>query len=231
MSKFGLKRISAPKTWDINKKERKFALRPFSGSSNFREGLTLCSILRDYLKFVNTMREAKFALNHKEILVNGKRKKNVHHIVGFMEIISFPDLNKDFRIIIDKKGKLRLVKISKKESEIIPLKIKGITVLKKGQTQVNLSGSKNILTKKKGLKLGDSLLISIKDNKIKEHFKLEKGAFIILTGGKHVGEKGLIEKIENNDIIFKTKEGKELETKKKYAYVLGKGKSSIKLEE
>ncbi|MCK5107237.1 MAG: hypothetical protein KAQ83_00765 [Nanoarchaeota archaeon] len=231
MTKFGLKRIPSPKTWDIKKKKIRFTTRPLPGPFKFNESLTLTVILRDYLNFVNTMREAKFAVNNNEILINNKRRKDVKNTAGFMDVISFPKMDQYFRLNISKKGKIIIYEIKKTEADLVPSKIKGIKIANKETIQISLAGGKNILTKKKGFKPGDSLILSAKDNKIIEHIKLEKGAFIILTAGKHVGEQGVIETIEGNNIIFKTKEGTELETKKRYAYALGKGKSSIKLDE
>ena len=229
MTKFGLKRIPAPKSWDIKKKIIRFTTRPFPGGASLKEGLALGTIMRDYLGFVNTMREAKHAVNHQDILINNKKKKDIHHIVGLMDVLSFPSLNKHFRLIIDKKGKLQLIELGKEEIDICPLKIKGITYLKKGIEQINLSNGRNVLTKNKNYKPGDTLVLSNKDNKVKEHFKLDKGNFVYLIAGKHVGEQGIVENIEGNNIMVKTKDKKLMETKKRYAYVLGKEKSIIKL--
>ena len=231
MTKFGLKRIPAPKSWDIKKKIIRFTIRPFPGGSNYQEGLALGTIMRDYLKLVNTMREAKHAVNHQDILINNHKKTDIHHIVGLMDVLSFPSLDKHFRLLINKKGKLQLNKLNKEEVDICPLKIKKITYLKKGIEQINLSNGRNILTKNKKFKPGDTLVLFNKDNKVKEHFKLEKGNFVFLISGKHVGERGTIELINGNTIAIKTKEKKILETKKKYAYVLGTTKSIIQLIE
>ena len=103
-------------------------------------------------------------------------------------------------------------------------------MLKKGKIQLNLDGGKNILVQKGKFNPGDSIILDLSKNKIKEQFKFEKGAFILLIGGKHVGDKGNITEINHKKITFKTKEGELLETSKKYAYILGKEKSAIKLE-
>ena len=113
MTKFGLKRIPAPKTWNIKKKKIRFTTRPFPGPFKFNESLPLTIILRDYLKFVNTMREAKFAVNNNEILINSQKRTNIKHTAGFMDVISFPKMDKYFRININKKGKLIIFEIKK----------------------------------------------------------------------------------------------------------------------
>ena len=147
-----------------------------------------------------------------------------------MDVVEIPLLNQFFRILINKKGKLYLVKITKEDSEQTLTKIKNIHFLKKGKIQLNLDGGKNILIQKNKFKPGDSIILDLSKNKIKEHFKFEIGAFILLIGGKHVGDTGNLTEIDHKKIIFKTETGKILETSKKYVYILGKQKSSIKLK-
>ncbi len=230
MTKLGLKRIASPKTWNIKKKEFKFSLKPFPGSFSYDLGLPLGILLRDYVGCANNMREAKYIVNHHDILINKKKKTDIHHIAGLMDVVEIPSLNQFFRILINKKGKLYLVKLSKEDAEQTLTKIKNIQLLKKGKIQLNLDGGKNLLIQKEKFKPGDSLMLDLSKNKIKEHFKFEKGSFILLIGGKHVGDTGNITEIDHKKIIFKTEEGKILETLKKYAYVLGNQKSTIKLE-
>jgi len=230
MTKLGLKRIASPTTWNIKKKEFKFSLKPFPGSYSYHFGIPLGILLRDYLDCSNNMRESKYIVNHHDVLINKKKRTDIHHIAGLMDVIEIPSLNQFFRILINKKGKLYLVKISKEDAETTLTKIKNIHLLKKGKIQLNLDGGKNILVQKGKFNPGDSIILDLSKNKIKEQFKFEKGAFILLIGGKHVGDKGNITEINHKKITFKTKEGELLETSKKYAYILGKEKSAIKLE-
>lgn len=230
MTKLGLKRIASPKTWNIKKKEFKFSLKPFPGSFSYAFGLPLGILLRDYINCANNLREAKYIVNNHDVLINKKKKTDIHHIAGLMDVVEIPLLNQFFRILINKKGKLYLVKITKEDSEQTLTKIKNIHFLKKGKIQLNLDGGKNILIQKNKFKPGDSIILDLSKNKIKEHFKFEIGAFILLIGGKHVGDTGNLTEIDHKKIIFKTETGKILETSKKYVYILGKQKSSIKLK-
>ena len=92
--------------------------------------------------------------------------------------------------------------------------------------KLNLSGNKNVLIDKDDYKVGDTVLLELPSQKISLHLKFEKGAMIFLTGGKHMGAKGVIESIEGNKVLYK--DGKTtVETLKKYAFVIGKEKESI----
>ena len=64
-----LKRISAPKTWKINRQENTFVIRPTASGHQLGSGLPLGVILRDFLKLVNTTSEVKKLLASDELEV------------------------------------------------------------------------------------------------------------------------------------------------------------------
>ena len=230
MTKNNLKRIAAPKKWDIKRKKIRFVTRPKPGAFPFDKGLAIGVILRDYLNYSKIMKESKYILNNQKVLVNKVRIKDTHHIVGLMDIIEFPLTNKFFRLLLTKRGKLELLEIKKEEAQYIPLKVLGITILKGNKRQLNLSSGRTIITKETNHKSGDTIILDLNSKKIKDHFKFEVGNFAYLTDGKHVGDSGIIENIQTRTLKFKTKKG-SLESSKYYAFVLGKGKNTITLHE
>lgn len=231
MTKNHLKRIASPKSWEIKKKENKFIIRPFAGTSSFRKGIAIGVILRDYLKYARNAKEAKYILNNKEILINESKRRDIHDTAGLMDLIRIPSMNKAFRILLTKKGKLELLELKEGENKLGIFKILNKNLLKKGKVQLNLSGNGNIIVKDNKYKPGDSITIDLSTKKIKEHFKLEKSSLIYLIDGKHVAESGIIERIHDTQLIFKTKDNRSLETSKDYAFVIGKEKSAITLFE
>lgn len=230
MTKNNLKRLAAPRKWDIKRKKIRFITKPRPGAFPISKGIAIGVILRDYLNYTKIMKESKYMLNNQEILVNNKKIKDIHHIVGLMDVIEFPLTSKFFRLLLTKRGKLEISEIKKEETQSILLKILGITILKGNKRQLNLSAGRTLITKEKDYKPGDTISLDLKSKKIKNHFKLKEGNFVYLTDGKHIGESGLIEKIQDKTIKFKTKKG-SLESSKYYAFVLGKGKNSITLHE
>lgn len=225
-----LLRLAAPKTWSIKKKGIKYVIRPKPGMHDFRLGLPLNILLKDILKYVTTSNEVKKALANQEILIDGKRRKDPSFIVGFMDTLSIPKLKEYYRILINKKGLLIPVRIDEKESKAKLCKLENKTPIKK-QIQLNLSDGRNILVEKTGNNVGDTIIIEVPSQKIIDSLKFEKGAIICLFAGKHIGYVGKIEDIKEDKIIFKTKSGENVETLKKYAFIIGKGKSLIKLIE
>ena len=132
-------------------------------------------------------------------------------------------------MVLNRKGYLSLVKISKEESFLKPSKIIGKTMVS-GKLQLNLYDGKNLLVDKGEYNTGDTLMISLPDQKIKSHLKLDKKSTIFLIGGKHIGEVGKVEDIIENKIIYQDNAGNLVETLKAYAFVIGDQKPLITLE-
>ncbi len=120
--------------------------------------------------------------------------------------------------------------IKPEEAKIKPCKIIGKKIIKKQKLQLNLYDGKNILTKEKAGNVGDTIIIEIPSQKIKEVLKLEKNALVYLTGGGHTGEIGIVDEIKGRRITYKRDKDK-FETLKKYAFVIGKDKPLIQLPE
>lgn len=227
MVKRHLKRLAIPKSWDIKKKSNKFTTRPVPGAHSFELGMPLNLIIRDLLNYAKTNREVKKILNNKEILVDDKTRKDYRFITGFMDIISIPKLKENYRIILNKKGNLFLLQITEQEAKIKICKIIGKKLVK-GKTQLNLFDSRNVLVDKDNYKVGDSVVIEIPTQKIKEHLKLEKGTSVFVMGGKKIGTIGAVEDIIDRKIICKHNNS-IFEVPFDYIFVVGKNKPLIKL--
>ncbi len=229
MGKNHLKRLAAPKAWDVKRKGIKFITKPSPGPHGLDAGMPFSVLLRDILKNADTLREIKKIINMNEIKIDGKIRKDFKHPVGLFDTIEFKNTNEYFRIILSRKGKIELVKIKKEEASLKPCKIIGKTMVN-GKLQLNLYDGKNILADNGVYKVGDTLLLILPEQKINRHLKLDKKSTIFLTGGKHTGEIGNVEDILENKVIYKDKEGNLIETSKKYAFVVGDIKPLITLE-
>ncbi len=222
-----LKRTVVPTSWKIKRKGLTFVVRALPrGKFNF--GVPLVVLFRDLLKKAKTSKEVKSILNSKEILIDGRRRKESKFLAGLMDTVSIPSTAEQFRILIDKKGRLTVVPIVKEEAGVKLCKIvkKGMV---KGKVQIGLHDGRSIIVEKDGYKTGDSLLITVPDQTIKEHLKLEKGVLVYLIGGKYIGNIGTIDKLEKGGIIAKIG-AENVEVKKEYIFVVGKGKAAISLK-
>lgn len=220
-----LKRLTVPNTWGIDRKSNKFIMKPSPGPHKMESSLPLGVVLRDFLGYAHTTREAKKILNNNEILIDGKRRKDSTLPVGLFDVISFP--NKDnFRVVFDEKGRLAFKKMEVKENNVKPCKILGKKMLSK-TLQLNLHDGTNLLVEKdfKG-KVGDTVLLAFPERKVKEVFALKEGSAVFIYGGKKKGDLGILKSLSGNKAVYE-KDKQEIETLKSYLFVVGDKKQSI----
>jgi len=190
-----LKRLSAPKTWEILRKEKVYAVRPKPGKHEHKYGISLAVFLRDIVGIFKTLHEIKKVMYNKEIFVDGRVIKDYKYCLGFIDIVFILRINKFFRIVYSIKGGISFIEINQKESELKTLKVIRKDVVKKGKTQIGFYDGSNLLTNEK-VKMGDSVLINLKDKKIVKVLPLEKNSFVEIIKGKHIGNHGIIKNIE-----------------------------------
>lgn len=221
-----LSRLNSPKSWAIKKKGIKWVIKPSAGSHSPETSLPLGIIIRDVLLLSKTTRETKKILNDNQVLINNIIRKDIKFPVGLMDTLAIPSLNNCYRILLNKKGKIILVPIKKEEVNLLYCKITNKTLLRNKKIQLNLSYGKNMLIDKDSYKIGDTLIVSDK-NEIKKHLKLEKGSSIYLIKGKHIGNTGSLEGIHRfegsqpDKLIIRLGD-KKIETLKDYAFVVDK---------
>jgi small subunit ribosomal protein S4e len=230
MGKNHIKRLAVPKTWPINRKTNTWIIKPKPGPHNLNECFSITTLLKEILNVCKTTREVKYALTNDLIKINGKIRKDKKFQVGLMDVVSFK--NNYYRILLSKSRKLIPVKITKDEEKIRLKKIVGKKSLRKNKLQINLSGGENFISTKKDFKTNDTLVFV--DGKLKEKLDFKEGSIIYIVGGKQIGTVGIIKKIEKTKslqpkkIIFN--DGKlDLETLRKFVFVIGKNKPIISL--
>ncbi|MFH1399363.1 MAG: 30S ribosomal protein S4e [Candidatus Woesearchaeota archaeon] len=229
MAKAHLKRLNAPRTWKIKRKGIKFITRPNPGPHAAEMCMPINIVLRDMLGYASNAKQVKYMLAKQQILVDGKQRKDPKFPVGLMDVISLPLLKESYRMIIDEKGFLRLLKIDSKEASIKPCKVLNKTRVKGGKTQLNLSSGINLIAEKDEYKCGGSLLVELPSKKIKKNMQFDVGSYIFLTGGKHIGDHGVIEKISEEGVYYKSKSGGVVKTEKRFALVVGEKTPGISL--
>lgn len=223
-----LKRLAAPSTWPITKKGLKWIKRPYPGSHSFEHGLTMDTFLKDMLRIAKSSREVRVILNHKEVLVNGRRVKEVKFMVGLFDVIELKEAKETYRIMIDMKG-LKVHPISGDETKLKPARVAGKTLLGKDKVQINLGDGRNLLLKKDDYAVGDTLFIDLTNGKVAHHIKLEGGSLIMLISGKHVGMTGSVVEVSGGTIVVEREDKTRFETKKGYAFAIGKEKPLLAL--
>jgi small subunit ribosomal protein S4e len=194
MAKMGsrkhLKRYKAPKSWPIHPKENTWTVKPAPGTHSIKDSLSLLVIVRDILGVADNARESKRLINTGNLLVDGRAKKDYKFPVGFMDILSIPRIEENYRILLDTKGRLTLHPVSAEDAEYKLAKIMNKSQVKGGKTQLHLHDGRNVLVDEDEYSTYDVISLSIPEQEIKDTYKFEEGATILVTGGKHTGEIG-----------------------------------------
>ena len=96
----------------------KQAPKPSSGPHKSRECLPLVLIIRNKLKYALTYREVISILMQRHIQVDGKVRTDKTYPAGFMDVVSIPKTNENFRLLYDTKGRFRLHSIKDEEAKV-----------------------------------------------------------------------------------------------------------------
>ena len=224
-----LKRLAAHRNWDLLRKAGKFTARPNTGAHASEEACTLVYVVRDVLGLANTRKEVRDIIFNAGIEVDGRARKDHKFNVGLMDVIGFPSTKKYYRIVFNKQGKLALIEVKEAEAKQKVARVTGKSQ-KAGKTVLHLRDGRCVNDADASIKVGDSIVFGVPDQKIADHLPFGKGACIMLVGGRHIGSIGNVEKVEGDVLIFKSLEGEVFETLKKHAYVVGKDKPAVSLQ-
>jgi small subunit ribosomal protein S4e len=190
-------------------------------------------VLRDILKVCDTAKEAKRIIGNREILVDGQPLRSHKMPVGFMDVLSIPKTEKNYRMLLTDKGKLTLVEISESEAKWKLCRLQDKTTVSNGRTQLNMHDGRNIVLDKNEHRTGDVLKIDLNGQKILSAYPLAPGALAMITDGPHAGKTAVVaECITRRGSaanVVKFEDGTE--TVKDSVFVIGKQKSAIKLPE
>lgn len=214
MAKSHLKRVSVPKTWNLPRKLYTFIVRP---SGYLESALPVAVILKEILGLAKTRAEAKKIVNSGAVSLDGSAIKNDRLPVGLMSVISVG--GKDYRMLLNSRGKLFLKALSTKESSIKLCKIISKTTLKGNKLQIGFHDGRTMLTEKKDMKLNDTIAFKLPEFTIHSHLKLEKNAKAYLTGGSSVGKTGTVESVSG--FVTLKLDGKTIEAGKENIFVIG----------
>jgi len=232
MTKRHLKRLSAPRSWKIERKAHTWVVRPMPGGHSLKDSIPLLHVLRDMLGYADNHREAKKILNEGKVLVDGKTVKDTKRGIGLMDIIEIPITKQRFVVVVNRSGILTLEEIKATEAKSKLLSITNKSIVKGGRTQLNFHDGRNILVDdKKAGEYGvhDTVALSFKDQSLKQHVKYESGALAFVTRGSHRGEVAKIKEINKirspmPNVVTLEKDGKAFRTIEDYVFVVGKDK-------
>ena len=239
-----MKREASPKFWPIHRKEFTWAVKPRPGPHPINRCIPLVLIVREILDLAKTRKEARKIISQGKILVDGKVRRDDRFPAGLMDVISIPDLDVHYRILPSEKG-LTLHQIDKEEARFKLCRIENKTTVRGGHIQLNLHDGRNLLVRGENstspeedtYRTLDTLMISIPDQEIIEHFRMGKGMSAIFIDGKNIGKHGMISSIEEQPnrkrrrllVNIEDESGRIYQSILDYTFVIGNGTPRISL--
>ena len=190
-----LKRQMAPLFWGITRKSKRFVITVRPGSHPKNNSIPTAVFLRDTLKIVSTLREAKSAIYGGKVSVDGVKRKSLHHSIGLMDVVELENIPDVYRLVPQDGQVLKPLKIDQSEKTKKLSKVTSKTSIKDGKTQLGFHDGRSMISDT-AVNVGDSCLIEIPKQKILDVVKLEQGCQAIIIRGVNAGQVGTVDKIE-----------------------------------
>jgi len=228
-----LKRQMAPTFWGINRKENRFVITVRPGSHPKNNSIPTAVLLRDTLKKVKTLREAKSSIYGGKVKVDGIIQKSLHHSIGLMDVIELEGITDVYRLVPYSGHLLEPIKINATEKSKKLVKVKSKTTNKGGKTHLGFHDGRTIITDI-NVNIDDTCLLQIPKQKILDVIKFEKNSQVIVTRGINAGRIGLINEIKQGTFTLPKRislliDDKTIEIPANITMVVGKEKPVIQI--
>ena len=228
-----LKRQMAPLYWGIARKEKRFVVTVKPGPHKKNYSIPTAVLLRDKMKVVSTLREAKSVIYSGKITIDGIKRKSLHHGIGLMDVVELDGMSEPYRLIPKDGVILTPIKINLDERNKKIVKVTGKTSIKGGKTQIKFHDGRTLISDEP-VNVNDSCLLEIPDQKILEVIKLENNTQILVTSGVNAGKAGEIKEIKEGTFtlpkrIVTTIDEKIIEIPIRLVIAVGKEKPVIQI--
>lgn len=219
------KRLAAPDTWPIERKTETFTVHAGAGPHG-EAGVPLVIVLRDVLGYVDTAKEAKYAIRSGYIAVNGDTVSDHRQAVGLFDIITFDEREEYYRVFPEAGGRLSLTPIDPDAAETKLSKVIDQRQIDGGETQLSLHDGRTVLVDDPSTYgTNDSVIIDLDTGEVVHHLPFGEGSMVTAVAGTHAGEIGTIESINvhpgssDNTLNVETDDG-NFETIEDYVVVI-----------
>jgi small subunit ribosomal protein S4e len=204
------KRLSAPKSWPVERKTETFTVKADAGPHG-EAGVPLLIILRDVLGYVDSRKEARYALNQDNVVINGTPVSDEERPVGMFDIVAFVERGEYYRVFPGEGGRLALTPIDEASAQSKLGKIVNKQHVAGGNVQLTLHDGQTLLVEDDAYEGGDSIVVGTggasaatpdgsgdapRAGEIVAHFEYEEGALVTAVDGTHAGEIGVVEEIQ-----------------------------------
>ena len=229
-----LKRQMAPQFWGIDRKSKRFVVTVKPGPHRKEASIPTAVFLRDTLKIVNSLREAKTAIYGGRVKIDGVVRKSLHNAIGLMDVVELQDVSDVYRLVPTDGKILKPVKINESEKTKKLVRVTSKTTINKGKMQIGFHDGRSTISDTK-VSVGDVCLMQVPEQKILEVIKLEAGNNGLVTRGINAGRIGKIETIEEGTFnlpkrVILDLEDRKIEIPADIIMPIGKGEPVIQLK-
>ena len=196
-----LKRQMAPQFWGISRKDKRFVITVKPGPHKKAYSVPTAVFLRDMLKIVTSLREAKASIYSGKVKIDGVVRKSLHHSIGLMDVVELENVPDVYRLVPMEGKLLQPLKINESEKTQKLVSVTSKSTISKGRMQIGFHDGRSIISDTQ-VSVGDTCLIQIPDQKILEVIKLEAGSQALVTRGINAGQIGKVESIEEGTFIL-----------------------------
>ena len=194
-----LKRLAAPRSWDIARKSIRFVFKPMPGPHPFWAAYPVGVVIRDLASMANLSKELKFMMKAGKVRVDGTERHTPRFPVGLFNIVSVPAEGVDYRLVPSPKG-LTLAKVSTDEAKTKLCSVNTKTKVKGGHIQYGLHDGRSMVDDTLKLSPGDAVLIEVPSQKVLGQAKLAKGSLGLILTGDRAGQLGKIADVKKGTI-------------------------------
>ena len=228
-----LKRQMAPLFWGVLRKDKRFVITVRPGPHPKPYSIPTAVFLRDTLKIVSSLREAKAAIYSGSVKIDGIVRRSLHHAIGLMDVVELQNVSDIYRLVPGKGHILQPLKIEENEKSKKIAKVTTKTTIKGGKTQIGFHDGRSLISDT-NVKVGDSCVLQIPEGKIQEVIKLEEGCQVVVIRGVNVGQTANVEKIEDGTYslpkrVLLSLGDRKIEIPLDNILVVGKDKPAIKI--
>ena len=220
------KRLSVPKSWPVARKEDTFTVKADAGPHG-EAGVPLLIVLRDVLGYVDSRKEARYALNQGTVLVNGTTVGDESRPIGMFDILAFTERGEYYRVFPGEGGRLALTPIDADAAGSRLGKVVRKRQVGGGDVQLTLhDGATLTVDDETAYTTDDSLVVDNETKEVVAHFPYEEDALVTAVRGAHAGEIGRIESIQvtpgsnDNAVTVEQEDGDGFETIEEYVVVI-----------
>ncbi|WP_299262629.1 30S ribosomal protein S4e [Halorientalis sp.] len=190
------KRLSVPKSWPVERKTETFTVKADAGPHG-EAGVPLLIILRDVLEYADSRKEARYALNQNNVLINGKAVSDEERPVGMFDIMAFTEREEYYRVFPGEGGRLALTPIDEESAGSKLGKIVNKQHVPGGDVQLTLHDGQTLTVDEDSeYGGGDSIVVANDDDEIVAHFPYQEGELVTAVAGAHAGDIGRIDEIQ-----------------------------------